>query len=148
MKVEIRIVPEREEPAVVLETPALTAQAEELAAQLRALMPETPILWQGDRAIRPAAADILRFYTEDKGVLAQLADGRVCTVRLRLYELEERLDGHTFVRISHSEIVNLRRVTALDLSITGTIKMHLADGAAVCYVSRRYVKKIRQALEL
>lgn len=69
-------------------------------------------------------------------------------MRLRLYELEERLDRHTFVRISHSEIVNLKRVTALDLSFSGTIKMTLADGAAVCYVSRRYVKKIKEALGL
>ncbi len=148
MKVEIRIVPERAEPVVVIETPALTAQTEELAAQLRTLAPEAPPLWQGDRAVRCPAADILRFYAEDKGVFAQLDDGRVCTTRLRLYELEERLDGHTFVRISHSEIVNLRRVTALDLSFSGTIKMTVADGAAVCYVSRRYVKKIKDALGL
>lgn len=148
MKVEIRIVPEREEPAVVLETPAMTAQAEELAARIAALAPEPPTLWQGDRAVRCPAADILRFYTADKGVLAQLADGRVCTVRLRLYELEERLDGHAFVRISQSEIVNLKRVTALDLSLSGTIKITLAGSAAVCYASRRYVKKIKQALGL
>lgn len=148
MKVEIRIVPEREEPTVVVEAPELNAQAEELAVRIAALDPEPPTLWQGDRAVRCPAADILRFYTADKGVLAQLADGRVCTVRLRLYELEEQLDGHTFVRISQSEIVNLKRVTALDLSLAGTIKMTLAEGAAVCYASRRYVKKIKQALGL
>lgn len=53
-----------------------------------------------------------------------------------------------FVRISHSEIVNLKQVTALDLSLAGTIKMTLAGGAAVCWVSRRYVPRIRQALGL
>ncbi len=148
MKVEIRIIPEREEPVVVIEAPARTAQTEELAARLRALTPEAPILWQGGRAIRPAAADILRFYAADKGVFAQLAGGPVCTVRLRLYELEEQLDAHTFVRISQSEIINLKRVTALDLSLSGTVKMTLAGGAAVCYVSRRYVKKIKEALGL
>lgn len=147
MKVEIRIVPEREEPVVVIETPALTAQTEELAARLRALAPETPTLWQGDRAVRCPAADILRFYAEDKGVFAQLTDGQVCAVQLRLYELEEQLDRHTFVRISHSEIINLKRVTALDLSITGTIKMTLTGGT-VCYASRRYVKKIKEAAGL
>ena len=65
----------------------------------------------------------------------------------RLYELEARLDRHTFVRISQSEIVNLTKVTALDLTLTGTIKMTLA-GDTVCYVSRRYVKKIKEALGL
>ena len=65
-----------------------------------------------------------------------------------LSELEGRLDRHTFVRISHSEIVHLKQVTALDLSLAGTIKMTLAGGAAVCWVSRRYVPKIKQALGL
>ena len=148
MKVEIRIVPEREEPTVVIETPEGNARAEELAARIAALEPELPTLWQEDRAVRCPAADLLRFYAEGKRIFAQLSDGRVCSVRLRLYELEERLDGHTFVRISQSEIVNLKRVTALDLSITGTIKITLADGAAVCYASRRYVKKIKEAIGL
>ena len=51
-----------------------------------------------------------------------------------------------FVRVSNSEIVNLDRVTALDLTLAGTIKMTL-EGGTVCWVSRRYVRKIRQALE-
>lgn len=148
MKAEIRIVPEREEPVVVVETPELNARAEELAARIAALEPELPPLWQGGRAVRCPAADILRFYAADKRVFAQLSDGRVCAVRLRLYELEGQLDGHTFVRISQSEIVNLKQVTALDLSLSGTIKMTLAGGAVVCYTSRRYVKKLKQALGL
>ena len=49
--------------------------------------------------------------------------------------------------MSHSEIVNLRQVTGLDLSLTGTIRMTLRGGTA-CYVSRRYVKKIKEALGL
>ena len=68
-------------------------------------------------------------------------------MRERLYELEQKLAGKRFVRISHSEIVNLRQVTGLDLSLTGTIRMTLTGGVTV-YVSRRYVKKIREVLGL
>ena len=89
---------------------------------------------------------ILRCFAQEKGVKVQTPDG-VYDLRERLYELEGKLDRHTFVRISHSEIVNLRAVTALDLSLTGTIKMTLA-GETACYVSRRYVKKIKEALRL
>lgn len=148
MKVEIRVVPEREEPTIIIEVPAANGQAEELAAYIRAWTPQALTLWQGEQALRCVPSDILRFYAEDKGVFAQLSDGQVCAVRSRLYELEEQLDAHTFVRISHSEIVNLKQVTALDLSLSGTIKMTLAGGAAVSYASRRYVKKIKQALGL
>ena len=86
-------------------------------------------------------------YAQDKGVYARSETGEVYALRLRLYELEERLDSHTFVRISHSEIVNLKQITALDLTLSGTIKMTLRDGSA-CFASRRYVKKIKQALGL
>ena len=90
--------------------------------------------------------EFLRFYADGKGVSAQT--GReTYTVRLRLYELEERLDKRRFVRISNSEIVNLDRVTALDLSLAGTIRMTL-DRTVSTYVSRRYVKRIKEALGL
>ena len=62
-------------------------------------------------------------------------------------KVEVKLDRHTFVRISNSEIINLKKVTALDLTLAGTIKMTL-QGGTVCWVSRRYVKKIKEALEL
>lgn len=148
MKVEIRIAPEQEETSVVIQTPVLTDQAEELAAHIRAWTPRALTLWQGEQALRCSPSDVLRFYAEDKGVFALLADGQIGSIRARLYELEEQLDGHTFVRISHSEIVNLKHVTALDLSLSGTIKLTLAGGKAVCYASRRYVPKIKQALGL
>ena len=89
---------------------------------------------------------VLRFYGEDKDVRAQTAEA-VYTVRERLYELEQRLAGLRFARVSHSEIVNLKRVTALDLSLTGTIRMTLTGGVTV-YVSRRYVKKMKEVLGL
>ena len=78
-------------------------------------------------------------------VRAQALGGEIYTVRLRLYELEERLDRKAFVRVSHSEIVNWKRVTALDLSLSGTIRVTL-EGGVVTYVSRRYVKKIKEVL--
>lgn len=66
-------------------------------------------------------------------------------LRLRLYELEERLDKDDFVRISNSEIINLKRVKGFDLSYTGTICVFFQNDT-VTYVSRRYVKKIKQVL--
>lgn len=99
---------------------------------------------QDGRTVLLERGDVLRFFTEGKGVSAQTESGTF-SVKKRLYELEESLDGHTFVRISNSEIINLKKVTSLDLSLAGTIRVTLA-GTATAYVSRRYVKKLKQAV--
>ena len=146
VKLDVHIDPALTETRVAVYAPARTAEVEALLDRLAA--GEAPLLGFGpDGAAVPLDPDaVLRFYGEDKAVLAQTAAG-TWTVRVRLYELEQKLAGNRFVRISHSEIVNLRQVTGLDLSLTGTIRMTLAGGVT-CYVSRRYVKRIKEVLGL
>ncbi|WP_191398080.1 LytTR family DNA-binding domain-containing protein [Flavonifractor sp. An306] len=144
MKVDIHIEPGCGEISVTITAPALTDQVKALAVRLQGGGVLTG--WRGDVAVPLGAAEILRCYGEEKGVKVQTTQG-VYDLKERLYELESKLDRHTFVRISHSELVNLEKVTALDLSLTGTIRMTLAEDT-VCYVSRRYVKKIKEALGL
>ena len=144
MDVKVCIDPAAGGLTVTITAPALTDEVKALAARLEG--GAALIGWDGDTAVPLSEADILRCYGEEKGVKVQTI-GAVYDLKERLYELEARLDRHTFVRISHSEIVNLRKVTALDLSLTGTIRITLTGGT-VCYVSRRYVKKIKETLDL
>ena len=88
--------------------------------------------------------DVLRFYTENQKVMVQDAAG-VYSVQEKLYELEERLDATQFFRISKSEIVNLKKIKRLDMSLTGTIKVILSDGTET-YTSRRNVTRLKQCL--
>ena len=144
MEVKISIDPGSDGLTVTITAPAMTDEVRSLAARLS--RGTLLIAWDGETALPLEEGDILRCYGEDKGVRVQTLHGSY-DLRERLYELEGKLDRHIFVRISHSEIVNLKKVTALDLSLTGTIRMTLSGGT-VCYVSRRYVKKIREALNL
>ena len=144
MNIEVELDPALRELLVKILAPGET---EELAALLARLEGE-PLALLGFReggAVPLDPAEVLRFYGEDKEVRAQTLNGEIYTVRQRLYELEERLDRRTFLRLSHSEIVNWKRVTALDLSLTGTIRVTL-EGGVTTYVSRRYVKKIKEVL--
>ena len=147
MKVELRIDPSLRRTQVVVHAPANTPEVQELVRRLSAegVVP-TITAFRGSEALILSLGDILRFFADGKGVSCQTAGG-VYAVRQRLYELEEELEGTRFVRVSHSEIVDLNKVSALDLSITGTIKMTL-EGNVTVYVSRRYVKKIKQVLGL
>ncbi len=66
-------------------------------------------------------------------------------VRHRLYELEEALDKRRFLRISNSEIVNIKKIRDMDLRVTGRICIRFTDGSQT-YVSRRYIPRIKKSL--
>ena len=101
--------------------------------------------FRGEKVMLPIR-DILRFYTENQKVMVQDAKG-VYSTQEKLYELETRLDEGQFFRISKSEIVNLKKIRRLDMSVTGTIKVILSDGTET-YTSRRNVTKLKNCLGL
>lgn len=146
MEVELKVEPGRKEPKVIILAGEDSRELQQLVQELSGLALSPIQVREGEQTRLLPQKDFLRFYTDGKGVAAQTAEG-VYMVGLRLYELEERLDRRRFVRISNSEIVNLDQVTALDLSLAGTIRMTLTGGI-YAYVSRRYVKKIKETLQL
>ena len=144
MKIEVRIDETCPEPTVVVCASKVTREVEELVRKLSGAA--QPILagFREDEAAILDQGDILRVYAENGRVLAQ-TESSVYALRLRLYEVEERLDAGTFARISNSEIINLKKVKNFDLSLAGTICVRMKNGG-VSYVSRRYVAKIKQVL--
>lgn len=62
-----------------------------------------------------------------------------------LYKMEGKLDPVWFIKISQSEIVNLRYVKGWDFSKSGIITIEMVNGIR-SYTSRRYAKQIREVL--
>ena len=87
---------------------------------------------------------MIRIYLNSGKVVAVTDKGEYI-LRLRLYEIEKLLLTDQFIRISNSEIINLKKVNNFDLSFTGTICVKLSNGVTT-YVSRRYVPKLRKIL--
>ncbi|WP_031548601.1 LytTR family DNA-binding domain-containing protein [Oribacterium sp. FC2011] len=87
---------------------------------------------------------IFRIYIVNRKILIQTSE-RLYEVRKNLRDLEELLDSESFIRISQSEILNIKRVKNFDFSSTGTIEVELENGEKT-YVSRRRVKEIKAAL--
>ncbi|MDE7379833.1 MAG: LytTR family transcriptional regulator, partial [Clostridia bacterium] len=79
------------------------------------------------------------------GKVFAVTDKKEYVLRLRLYEAEEKLNGKGFVRISNSEIINIKKAKKFDLSTIGTICVSLSNGD-ISFVSRRYVSKIKKTL--
>ena len=120
---------------------------EDVKNLIEKLSEDTPQVISGrrnDRIEILEPADLIRIYA-NTGKIFAVTDKGEYTVRLRLYELEERLNPHQFVRISNSEIINLKRVNNFDLSFTGTIRVKLSN-ETVTYVSRRYISKLKKIL--
>lgn len=144
MQIEIKLDDTCREPRIVIHTPAMTEEIAELVRKLTGVPPQALAGFKDGKLEVLQPETIVRAYAADQKVHVRTDTGTYL-VRLRLYELEERLDKKTFVRISNSEIVNLRKVESMDLSFSGTICIKL-HGNATTYVSRRYVAKIKQIL--
>ncbi len=143
MQVELKISEEYKEPKVVIYSDKMTEEIALFMRQLTDSQPKLIAAFDEDTVTMLEYDDIYRIFSMTGKVYAETRDKKYL-LRLRLYELEERLNG-SFVRISNSEIVNLNKVKNFDLSFVGTICVSLSNGI-VTYVSRRYVAKIKQQL--
>lgn len=144
MDIEIKINSDYKIPKVIILTDKVT---EEINALVARLQDDAPQLISGfrDNVLRILEQEeIIRVYSSGGKIIAVTDDGEYL-LRQRLYEMEERLDSTKFVRISNSEIINLKRVKSFDLSFVGTICVSL-NNSTVTYVSRRYVSKIKKIL--
>ena len=90
--------------------------------------------------------EIETIYSES-GKIYVRSNNEIYTIKNRLYELEALLDKKIFIRISNSEIVNFNEVKNIDFKIIGTIILNFKSGNKA-YVSRRYIPKIKEFLEV
>lgn len=144
MKLEIAIDQNQKELLVLLKKDKIDDEVNEVINKLSEQTTQMITGFCGDSVKIIDQTKILRAYSQDGKVFVDTDDEKF-TVRLRLYELEQRLCKNSFVRISNSEIINLKKVKSFDLSFTGTICVVFNDGST-SFASRRYVSKIKQVL--
>ena len=144
MQVEIQLDAACTEPQVIIRTAQMDDAVQALAKRISDTPPQ---LLTGSRdgtieILNPS--ELIRIFA-DSGKTVAVTENGTYDLRLRLYEAEERLPHSSFVRISKSEIVNLHKVKSFDLSFSGTICIRFLNDT-VTYVSRRYVREIKQIL--
>ena len=146
MKIEIKIDENCSEPKVIVITDKVTEEINEI---VKRLSDETSRILAGFKDGQATVLDpeqIYRVFASDGKVYAE-TKSETYSIRLRLYETEQRLSNHSFARISNGELINLKKVKNFDLSFVGTICVSFSNGT-ITYVSRRYVSKIKQLLGL
>lgn len=138
MQLEVKIDSSYTEPKVIILTASMT---EDVNIILNKLSEQTPQIISGNRENKIEVieqADLIRIYASSGKIFAVTHKGEYA-LRLRLYKIEERLPPHQFVRISNSEIINLKNVNNFDLSFTGTICVKLTNGTITYKVSKELV---------
>ena len=147
MRVEIKLDSQFTEPLAVISTAEITDEVNEAVKKLNHLNDNGSDIITGfsdERAEILSPDDIYRIYSEGQKVLA-VTDNGVYRIRMRLYQVEQKLAERKFVRISNSEIINLNKTANFDLSFVGTIQVKLKNGEST-FVSRRYVSEIKKIL--
>ena len=145
--IDIQIDPACGDPRVVIRTDRMTPEVD---AIIHAIENCTgcayPMVtaYDGGKMVQLSQREIVRVYMENRRLIVWTERGSF-VARKTLAEMEAMLDSARFLRISRSEIINLRKVSNFDFSRTGTIHVHFDDGSST-WAARRYVRSIQKAL--
>lgn len=146
MKVSLDIDSRFDETLVTIECPELTEDVQEVLTFIKGSTTKFLIGKEGDMQHIIKPNEIHYCHTENEKVIAVTKKGSF-QLRERLYELEELLPTHQFIRLSKSVIANLYELSRFEASFNGTLCVHFKSGAKE-YVSRTYVKDIKNALQM
>ncbi|MDQ2086468.1 LytTR family DNA-binding domain-containing protein [Herbivorax sp. ANBcel31] len=146
MQVEIKIDESCDKPKIVIYTKEITREVTELANRLSNNSSKVITGVKDEKIYLLNPEKIYRFYSEDKKVYADCVGG-IYIVKMRLYEIEDIFANSSFIRISNSAIVNFDKVSNLDVAFASSITLKFNNGKTE-FVSRRYIKKIKQYLGL
>lgn len=148
MKVQINLDENQKETLVTITTDKITDEILELQKQLQSADRNKSYIkgYLEDEVYLIPTEDIETIYSENKKVFVRSND-KVYELKQRLYEIEEILPSKYFVRISSSEIVNFKKVKNMNFKLTGTILINFNSGN-YSYASRRYIKKIKEYLDI
>ena len=146
MKVELQIKETYEEEKLIVQTPQPTEKVQKVIEFAENLDQKETIKGKiDDQVYLIKISKIQRFYIENRKVLAETAS-QTYIIDLRLYQVLELLPT-TFIQISQSEIVNIDAISHLKLTPNGLVEIFLKN-ESFTYSSRRYLKTIKEKLEL
>ena len=143
MKVEIEQDSGLKAPEITIRCPAIDEDILRIVAMLRVQEQKITGILDGDYHLLDAKA-ILYFESVDKRTFCYTREA-VYECPLRLYEIEEKLAGADFLRVSKAVVVNFRAIQSIHPDLGGRLTVTLENGERQC-VSRQYAPAIRQKL--
>lgn len=145
MKIEIQVDEQIEETKVVIYAKQMNSEINEIMKKLSKTK-EAIKVYKDDETYFLKEDDIESIYTENSKVYIK-CEKDIYQSKNRLYELEEMISKEKFLRISNSEIINFDKVKKINTKLLGTICINFKSGYQT-YASRRYIKKIKEFLNI
>ena len=146
MKLRLDIDQQYTEEQIIIEAPALSSKIQKVQDFVQSLDQKETIKGKfQDQVYLIQISKIQRVYIENRKVLAE-TDSQTYALDIRLYQASEILPA-SFIQISQSEIVNIDAISHLKLTSNGLIEIYLKN-ESFTYSSRRYLKTIKEKLEL
>lgn len=99
---------------------------------------------QEDQTILLQPNEIDFIYAENRKVYASLQKEQI-EIKMKLYEVEQVLSPHNFMRFSKSVIGNLNHIERFELSFNGNLCVFFHSGNKE-YITRKYVAAIKNKL--
>ena len=146
MKVRLDIDAQHTEEQIIIEAPTLSTRVQKVQDFVQSLDQKETIKGKfQDQVYLIQISKIQRIYIENRKVLAE-TDQQTYTLDIRLYQAVDILPA-SFIQISQSEIINIDSISHLKLTSNGLIEIYLKNDSFT-YSSRRYLKAIKEKLEL
>ncbi|KJQ78114.1 DNA-binding protein [Streptococcus infantis] len=146
MKVRLDIDKQYAEEQIFIEAPTLSPRVQKVKDFVQSLDQKETLKGKfQDQVFLIEIQKIQRIYIENRKVIAETGN-RTYALDIRLYQAVEILPA-SFIQISQSEIVNIDAISHLKLTSNGLIEIYLKNDSFT-YSSRRYLKAIKEKLEL
>lgn len=144
MDVEIEKVGAEDRELVLIRCRAVTEEVKEIEAFVRSGQGRLSGV-QDARQYEIAISELYYIESVDGKTFLYTRD-QVYETAYRIYELEDLLKTHAFLRISKSMLLNLMKIRAIRPALNGRFSAVLQSGEEVI-ISRNYVKDLKSALK-
>jgi len=146
MKFDIDINESYKEVSITIKAPEMSSEVAQLMSKLQKEKTDTISGKYNQKIYILNYDDILLFYSEDGKIIADTLEGSY-EISKKLYEIEEELLATSFIRISKSAIVNIKRIQNIEVFFNGSLVVKFANGHEEI-ISRRFVGKVKEFIGL
>lgn len=144
MRLREKRVADYAEEGVVLEYVDFTKEFREVKNYVLQKGETITVYAEGNEAVSVRIEDILYFEAVGEFVFAYL-ENRLYEVKLRLYQVEEKLKSKSILRVSKSVLLNLDYIVSVRPALNGRLYARMENGEDIL-ISRKYAKQISERI--